>query len=683
MPKLTIDGKEIVVEEGTTVIQACETLGIEIPRFCYHERLAIAGNCRMCLVEMEKSPKPVASCAQPALEGMVIKTDTPMVKKAREGVMEFLLINHPLDCPICDQGGECDLQDQAFFYGRGKNRYTEEKRAVKDKYMGPLVATHMTRCIHCTRCVRFLEDVAGTPELGAIGRGEEMEVTTYIEKSLSSELSGNIIDLCPVGALTSKPYAFKARNWELKKTETIDVLDAVGSNIRADSRGREIMRILPRINDDINEEWISDKTRFSYDGLKYQRLDTPMVKKGDLLEAVSWEEALSTLADKITKSSAEKIGAIAGDLTDVETMLVTKEMLQKLGSANFDCRQDGSQVDNKYRSLYTFNTTIAGIEQADVCLIIGSNPRHEAAILNARIRKAHLYNNLKVAAIGEKVDLTYPYRYLGNNAWILKQIADGDHPYCSILNSAKNPMIIIGSQVLCRDDFEATLYQIKRIVNEYKVIRDDWNGFNVLQRAASRVGGLDIGFIPGKSGKSVNRMVTEKMDVLFLLGADEINFSKLHPDTFVVYIGHHGDKGAHRADIILPGAAYTEKEATYVNLEGRPQRTNLVVYPPNEAKEDRVIISDIIRSLRLDLDYSNVKQVRNKMSEVAKIFEQMNRIKISNEFPEKGGKFKDFLSDNFTNPFENYYMTDPISRNSRTMALCTKEITGSANQKVA
>ncbi len=683
MPKLTIDGKEIIVEEGTTVIQACEALGIEIPRFCYHERLAIAGNCRMCLVEMEKSPKPIASCAQPALEGMVIKTDTPMVKKAREGVMEFLLINHPLDCPICDQGGECDLQDQAYFYGKGQSRYTEEKRAVKDKYMGPLVETHMTRCIHCTRCIRFLEDVAGTSELGAIGRGEEMQVTTYIEKSLSSELSGNIIDLCPVGALTSKPYAFKARSWELKNTESIDVLDAVGSNIRVDSRGREVMRILPRINDDINEELISDKTRFSYDGLKYQRLDIPMIRKGNLLEIASWEEALETLANKIKKSAPDKIGAIAGDLTDVETMLITKEMLKNLGSNNFDCRQDGSLVDNKYRSLYTFNTTISGIESADVCLVIGSNPRHEATVLNARIRKAHLYNDLKIAVIGEKVDLTYPYRHLGNNPWILKQIADGDHPYCSILSKAKNPMIIIGSQVMARDDFEATLHYAKRIVNEYKVVRDGWNGFNVLQRAASRVGGLDIGFIPEEDGKSTTQMLMEKMDVLFLLGADEVDFSKLNSDTFVVYIGHHGDKGAHRADIILPGAAYTEKDATYVNLEGRPQRTNLVVYPPREAKQDWAIINDIIRSLKLNLKYNSVTQVRRKMMEVSKIFEQLNKLKPSNDFPLEGSKLKDFSSDYLTNPIENYYMTDPISRNSKTMALCVRDILNHSNREVA
>jgi NADH-quinone oxidoreductase subunit G len=674
MPKLTIDGKEIVVEEGTTVIQACEMLGIEIPRFCYHERLDIAGNCRMCLVEMEKSPKPIASCAQPAMEGMVIKTNTPMVKKAREGVMEFLLINHPLDCPICDQGGECDLQDQALFYGRGKNRYNEEKRAVKDKYMGPLVETHMTRCIHCTRCVRFLEDVAGIPELGAIGRGEDMEISTYIEKSLSSELSGNIIDLCPVGALTSKPYAFKARSWELKKTESIDVLDAVGSNIRIDSRGREVLRVLPRLNENINEEWIADKSRFSYDGLIYQRLDVPMVKKNDILEPVSWEEALSKLASQIKKSSPEKIGAIAGDLTDVETMLVAKEMLSKLGSKNYDCRQDGSLISNEYRSMYLFNSTIVNIENADSCLIIGSNPRVEAAILNSRIRKAHVHNNLKVALIGEKVELSYPYRHLGNNPWVLKQIADGEHPYCETLQKAKKPLLIVGSGVIARDDFEASLYQLKRIINDHKVIRDDWNGFNVLQRAASRVGGLDIGFIPEAGGKTTKEMVIGEMDLIFLLGADEIDFSKLNKNTFIVYIGHHGDAGANRADMVLPGAAYTEKDATYVNLEGRVQQTNPAVFPPKEAIEDWKIINNISQTLKLGFNYLDLSQLRKKMCQINKVFEKINQVSQAAKFPLTQGKLKEFSSDTFQNPLFNYYMTDPISRNSRVMAQCIREI---------
>lgn len=676
MSSVTVNGKKIEIQPGMTVLQACEQAGAEIPRFCYHERLAIAGNCRMCLVAVEKMPKPVASCAQPATEGMVIHTDTPAVKKMREGVMEFLLMNHPLDCPICDQGGECDLQDQAMTYGVATSRYKEEKRAVKDKYMGPLINTFMTRCIHCTRCVRFVEDIAGTDELGAVNRGEDMEITTYIEKSITSELSGNIIDLCPVGALTSKPYAFKARSWELAKTESIDVLDAVGSNIRIDTRGNEVMRILPRLNEEINEEWISDKTRFAYDGLKYQRLDVPMVRneQGKLKES-SWDDAYQLLAETIKASDPSKVGAIAGDLTDVETMMVMKQYLLKIGSGNYDCRQDGSKLDNAERALYIFNTTIAGIEQADFALLIGCNPRHEAAILNARIRKAQVQSKMKVALIGEKIDLNYDYKHLGENPWLLKQIAEGLNPYCETLKQYKKPMLIIGSGVTARDDCEATIYYAKKLALNFGFVKEDWNGFNMLQRSASRVGGLDIGFIPDQSGLNTNAMLAPNMKVLFLMGADEVDLSNLSPDTFVVYIGHHGDKSAYRANVILPAAAYTEKSATYVNLEGRAQQTERAAFPPNEAREDWKIICELAQATGNNLGYNSLAEVRKQMAKVNKVFAQMDVIRAE-AFPKELGKMKDFTSDFYHNPIKNFYMTDSISRSSRTMAECSKSIAG-------
>lgn len=668
MIKVSINGQELEVQPGSTVIQACETAGVEVPRFCYHERLNIAGNCRMCLVEIEKMPKPVASCAQTVTDGMVIKTNTPMVKKAREGVMEFMLINHPLDCPICDQAGECDLQDQAMAYGRGESRFHEEKRAVVDKYMGPLVATHMTRCIHCTRCVRFLEEIAGTPELGTMERGEHMQIGTYIEKSLTSELSGNIIDLCPVGALTSKPYEFKARSWELRKTESIDVLDAVGSNIRIDSKGREVMRILPRLNEEINEEWIGDKARFAYDGLKYQRLDTPMVKRNGLLQDSSWEEAFLIIKEKISYSHPKEISAIAGDLVDVESMLVMKEMLNALGSTNHDCRQDGSLISNNHRALYTFNTGIANIPQADLCLIFGCNPRTEATILNAKIGSSVRNGTMEVALIGNKADLSYQYKHLGTTPWLLKQLAEGEHPYCSQLYKAKKPMLILGADSLIGEDHEATTYYAKMLSKRYNFVQADWNGYNVMQRAASRVGGLDIGFIPDAYGLNTKQILTHSK-IIFLMGADELDLSSITPNTLVVYIGHHGDRAAARADVILPGAAYTEKDATYVNLEGRVQRTHLAVFPPHLAQEDWKLILQMSIALGLNLPYTNLQSIRNKMSQASEVFRQ-NTL-ITTPFPTQEGKKKDFSSDTFVNYINNYYMTDPISRNSRTMAECT------------
>ncbi len=672
MPKLKINNKEIEVPEGFTVIQACEKAGIEIPRFCYHDKLKIAGNCRMCLVEMERAPKPVASCAQVAMEGMVIHTNTPLVKKAREGVMEFLLANHPLDCPICDQGGECDLQDQAMKYGKPESRYKEEKRAVKDKDFGPLIQTHMTRCIHCTRCVRFIEDIAGTYELGGIGRGEDVEITNYIEGGVKSELSGNIIDLCPVGALKSKPYEFKARNWELHRTESIDVMDAVGSNIIINTRGNEVMRILPYTNEDINEEWISDKTRFFYDGLKYQRLDRPYIKQKNKLEETSWEIALNILAKRIKKTKAEKIGAIAGDLTDVETMFVVKDYLKALGSYNVDCRQNGSKLSNKNRAQYTFNTTIKGIEEADHCLLIGCNPRHEATMVNARIRKAYLNNKLSIAVIGNNNNLTYPYKHLGDNPWILKQIADGVHPICTDLKKAKKPMIIFGEHLTTQEDYEAYEYFINKLVNKYNYTSNDWSGYNILHTAASRVGGLDINFVPNKDGMTTNEIL-KKCEVIILFGADEINLNKINKNAFVIYIGHHGDKAAEVADIILPAPAFTEKNATYVNLEGRVQNTFAAIDKLGKAKIDWQIILDLANLTGVKLQYSTLNEIRKKISKVNPVF-------INTELKNNDNVFKNslkqtsFFQDKIDEKALDYYLTNSICRNSITMKKCSQII---------
>jgi NADH-quinone oxidoreductase subunit G len=672
MPKLKINNQEVEVPEGFTVIQACEKAGVEIPRFCYHDKLKIAGNCRMCLVEMEKAPKPVASCAQVAMEGIVIHTNTPLVKKAREGVMEFLLANHPLDCPICDQGGECDLQDQAMKYGKPESRYKEEKRAVKDKDFGPLIQTHMTRCIHCTRCVRFIEDIAGTYELGGIGRGEDVEITNYIEGGVKSELSGNIIDLCPVGALTSKPYEFKARNWELHSTESIDVMDAVGSNIIINTRGNEVMRILPYTNEDINEEWISDKTRFFYDGLKYQRLDRPYIKQKNKLEETSWEIALNVFAERIKKTKAKKIGAIAGDLTDVETMFVVKDYLKALGSYNVDCRQNESKLSNKNRAQYTFNTTIKGIEEADHCLLIGCNPRHEATMLNARIRKAYLNNKLSIAIIGNNNNLTYPYRHLGDNPWVLKQIVDGVHPICADLKKAKKPMLIFGEHLTTQEDYEAYEYFINKLVNKYNYIYNDWSGYNILHTAASRVGGLDIDFVPNKDGMPTNE-VLKKCEVIILLGADEIALNKINKNAFVIYIGHHGDKAAEIADIILPAPAFTEKNATYVNLEGRVQNTFAAIDKLGQAKIDWQIFLDLAKLTGVKLQYSNLNEIRKKISKINPVFINTGLKNNDNVF-KNSLKQTSFFQDKIDEKSLDYYLTNSICRNSITMKKCSQII---------
>ncbi len=681
MAKMTIDGTEIEVEDGITVLQACEQAGVEIPRFCYHERLSIAGNCRMCLVEMERAPKPIASCAMPVGEGMVIKTNTETVKKARNGVMEFLLINHPLDCPICDQGGECDLQDQAMAYGFDHSRFKENKRSVTDKNLGPLVETHMTRCIHCTRCIRFSTEVAGVEVLGATGRGENMEVGTYVEKAISSELSANIIDLCPVGALTSKPYAFEARPWELTKTESIDVLDAVGSNIRVDSRGREVMRVLPMLNEDVNEEWISDKTRYACDGLTRQRLDKPYVKVDGKLQPASWHEAFEAIGGKVRGLDGSKIAAIAGDMCDAEAMTALKDLMATLGSSNIDCRQDGTKLTAGARAGYTFNTTIAGIEDADACLIIGSNPRLEAPIINARLRKRIVAGGFKVGLVGEAVDLTYRYDHLGAGPQTLKEIADGTHAFCEVLKSAEHPMIIVGQGALTRDDGAAVLAAARSIADTTGMITEDWNGFNVLHMAAGRVAGLDLGLVPGEGGKDVagilDGAVSGDIGVVYLLAADEIDASKL-ANAFVVYQGHHGDAGAHVADVILPGAAYTEKEGTYVNTEGRVQRGRRATFPPGDAREDWSILRALSDVLGKTLPYDNLGQVRARMAEVAPVLDQLDIVEASDWTGfGQAGSMDDAA---FATPITNFHMTDPISRASATMAACTESFAGTAEK---
>lgn len=672
MTKLTVNGIEIQVQDNTTVLQACEAVGVEIPRFCYHEKLAIAGNCRMCLVEIEKSPKPVASCAHPVAEGMVVHTNTELVKRAREGVMEFLLANHPLDCPICDQGGECDLQDQAMKYGKGYSRFDENKRSVDKKYMGPLISTNMTRCIHCTRCVRFLDDIAGTAELGAIGRGEDMEITTYIGQSLSSELSANIIDLCPVGALTAKPYEFQFRAWELKKTISIDVLDAVGSNIIIGSRGTEVMRILPNHNDEINEEWISDKARFAFDGLKYQRLDVPMIKKGNKLVMCDWEEAFENIQKNIVQTKPDKIGAVAGDFTDVETMFMAKKLFKELGVKAYDCRQNGSNISNTDRWFYRFGTTINKLEDSDVVLIIGSNPRHEAPIINAWIRKAHIHNQAKIYVIGEEVDLTYEYEYLGANPDVIKKIASCDHELSEIMKSAKCPTVIVGDAVFCRDDHEAFSYYLRKMCVDLGVVKDKWNGFNVLHTAASRVGGLDIGFVPEIDNLTVNDIIRTS-EVLFLFGADEIDFDAIPKDVFVIYQGHHGDNGARRADIVLPGVAYTEKDATFVNTEGRVQRTYAAVPPIGYAKQDWELINELAKFLDINLGCDSLTEIRKQMVKACSALDDLDTV-LEEEIKIIHVKEKPFAKQELKNPITNFYINDPISRNSKTMALCSKEI---------
>ncbi|VVC36797.1 Hypothetical protein CINCED_3A003457 [Cinara cedri] len=611
-----IDDKKVHVDPGTTVLQAAALVGVEIPRFCYHERLAVAGNCRMCLVEVERSPKPVAACAMPVMNGWKIKTNSELTRKAREGVMEFLLMNHPLDCPICDQGGECDLQDQSMAFGSDRSRFVDidfsGKRAVEDKDIGPLVKTVMTRCIHCTRCIRFASEVAGVDDLGTTGRGSDMQVGTYIEKMFLSELSGNVIDLCPVGALTSKPYSFTARPWETRKTDSVDVLDALGSNIVVSTRAGDVMRILPRLNEDINEEWLSDKSRFSYDGLKRQRLITPLVKdnKGNLVP-VEWEDALVTTSRALINANGNIVG-VSGGLSDAESMIALKDLLNRLGSEELYTEEpfpiSGSGTD--LRSSYLLNSSIAGLEQADLVLLIGTNPRYEAPLLNTRIRKAYVHNDLEIALLGSKVDLSYDYEYLGESPATLKDLAEKRHAFFSKLSKAKRPVIILGAQQFERQDGAVLLAQAQQLSQELsKNVDKGWKILNVLQQVAGQVAALDLGYKPNL------RLSAPK--VLYLLGADNEAILKNKPaGTTVIYQGHHGDAGAAIADIVLPGAAYTEKQATYVNTEGRAQQTLMAVQPPGMARSDWKIIRAISEFVGVKLPYDTLNEVRDRLTDV-------------------------------------------------------------------
>jgi len=665
---LKIDGIEIEVDQGTTVLQAAEQAGIEIPRFCYHERLSIAGNCRMCLVEVSPGPpKPAASCALPAADGMEVKTNTEKVKKFREGVMEFLLINHPLDCPICDQGGECDLQDQSMAYGIGDNRYNEKRRIVKEKKMGPLIRTIMTRCIHCTRCVRFADEVAGVPSLGAIGRGEDTQITTYQEQAFQSEMSGNVVDLCPVGALTSKPYTFKARPWELKNTETIDVHDALGSNIRVDSRGRAIMRALPRVNEDVNEEWISDKTRHAVDGLGKNRLDRPYVKKGGKLKEVSWSEAFNLIAKKITGLKGNQIAGLAGDLCDAESMYAFKQMMNSLG-AKIECRQDGSKVENEYRSSYLFNSGVAGIDEADAVLLVGSNPRLESPVLNARLRQRWLTRECKFANIGPEVDLSYKIEQLGDSAIVLQGILDGKNSFADVLSKADKPMIILGQGALNREDSHTILKLTHDIADKYGLVRDGWNGVNVLQTAASRVAALDMELVrEGGIDAILSGAESGDIKVVYNLGADEID-SKYLKKAFVIYQGSHGDEGVKNANVILPGTAYTEKSGTYLNTEGRVQRSQQAIFGPGEAREDWTIFRALSEVIGNVLSFDDIIQLRAAMIKDYPHFAILDR-KPAAEWV-NAGTMGSLLNVGFTMAVSDFYGTNPIARASKTMEEC-------------
>ena len=662
MPKININGKEIEFEPGMTILQACEIAGAEIPRFCYHERLSIAGNCRMCLVEMDKSRKPIASCAMPAAEGMNIKTNTEMVEKARKGVMEFLLANHPLDCPVCDQGGECDLQDQSLYYGVDKSRFSENKRYVSEKYMGPLIKTQMTRCIHCTRCVRFATEVAGVPEIGAIGRGENMEITTYLEKSMESELSGNVIDLCPVGALTSKPYAFSARPWELKKTESIDVLDAVGSNIRVDTYGWEVKRILPRLNEDINEEWISDKTRYACDGLLHQRLDVPFIKYNKKFEKASWAEVYKIIKSKIENTSKEKICGFVGDLTNMETSYIFKEFFDRtLDIQNYESRTDNRFIDISKRENYIFNSSLNGIEESDLIFLIGTNPRYEATILNARIRKSYLNNNTKIFSLNDNDDLTYPYESLDGKTNTIKKIFEGKHELSKNILNSKKPMIIIGESFFRLKSSEFLYTKILDFLNMNNKFSDYWSPLNILSCDAATVGNFDLGLI-NKEKNLLNDLNSHKFDIIYLLGQDNIEFKK--KEEFVIYQGSHGDKGAEIADIILPGSAYTEQDGYFTNLEGKIQKAYKASYPPGEAREDWQIINEIAEIMNNRKLFNDKDELQSSMFNYLKLHKE----KQSQE-NNKNINFS-FHDEKLIINLKPYYFSNVIARCSKTMIEC-------------
>jgi NADH-quinone oxidoreductase subunit G len=687
MAKIKIDGREIDVAPETSLLQACEAAGAEVPRFCFHERLSVAGNCRMCLVEVKGGPpKPQASCAMavkdlrpgPNGEPPEVFTNTPMVKRAREGVMEFLLINHPLDCPICDQGGECDLQDQSMAYGIDHSRFLENKRAVEDKDIGPLVKTVMTRCIQCTRCVRFTAEVAGTADMGLISRGEDVEITTYLETAMASELQGNVVDLCPVGALTSKPYEFTARPWELAKTESIDVMDGLGSNIRIDSRGREVLRILPRLNEDVNEEWISDKTRFVVDGLKVQRLDRPYVRVGGKLKPATWADALGVVAGRL-KAAAAKTAVIVGDFATVEEMFALKSLADALGIVDLDARSDGSRIDPAWgRGAYRFNAGIAGIEAADALLIVGSNPRLEAPVLNARIRKRWRKGNFPIGVIGEEADLLYAYNHLGDGPKGLAQLASGKNGFLEVLKGAKRPLILVGNGVSCRPDAVALLGQLAKLAVAVGAVGEEWNGFSVLHTAASRVGALDLGLVPGAGGRSTAEILAAaekgEIETLILFGADEIDTSRLG-STFVVYVGSHGDKGASAASVILPGAAYTEKSGLFVNTEGRVQYADRAVFPVGEAKEDWAILRALSALAGATLPFDSLAELRARLYAAYPAFAEIDEVAAGSADDVvrlAGLAAADKSTVTFESPIGDFYLTNPIARASKTMATCSR-----------
>ena len=675
MPYITINHKEIEFENGMTVMQACELVGIEIPRFCYHDKLSIAGNCRMCLVEMEKSPKPIASCAMPAAEGMKILTNTKNVENARKGVMEFLLINHPLDCPICDQGGECDLQDQALHYGFDKSRYEENKRAVKNKHLGPLVSTIMTRCIHCTRCVRFSTEVAGVDDLGLLGRGESAEITTYLEKTIKSELSGNVIDLCPVGALTSKPYAFKARPWELNKTESIDVFDAMGSSIRIDTLGKKTLRVLPRMNEEINEEWISDKSRFAIDGLSKQRIDIPYLLKDGKLVIAEWDEVLVNITQEISKRGKENTLALSGKFTDIETLFSAKYFLQSLGSNYFDCRYDNVQFIENQRASYLFNSSIQEIDNADAILLIGTNPRWEACVLNARIRKAYINNDCKIGLIGKKLDLTYKYVHLSDSIEHINDLLNNNSPFSEVLKNSKKSLIIIGNSAINYRDGKEVLNVCSEIAKKYNVANNNFNGFNILQQDISKVGAVDIGFYNHDFAQNFDQNIKNHINkfnpVVFLLSCDEINHSILE-GAFIVYLGHHGDDLAQLADIVLPSPAYTEKSSTYMNMEGRVLQTTRCYHPLGVSKEEWKIFRALSNNFSQKLKFNNLSELRNEISNLFPVFKEINNLPPSSKLDfGSSTKIEDRVLEY---NIKNFYMTDVISRASITMANCTREI---------
>ena len=669
MIKLKVNDINIEVEEGLTVLQACEKAGAEIPRFCYHERLSIAGNCRMCLVEMEKSPKPIASCAMPVMEGMNIKTNTPLVEKARKGVMEFLLANHPLDCPVCDQGGECDLQDQSMFYGVDKSRFKENKRFVPEKNMGPLIKTQMTRCIHCTRCVRFATEIAGVTELGAIGRGEDMEITTYLEKSMESEMSGNVVDLCPVGALTSKPYVFEARPWELKRTETIDVMDAVGSNIRVDTYGWEVKRVLPRVNEDINEEWISDKTRHACDGLLNQRLDTPYIKYNNKFDKASWKEVINIIKAKVKETEPDKICGVTGDLVNMETLYIFKEFFQKiLNSNNLESRNENSYLNFEKRENYLFNSSIKGIEESDFIFLIGSNPRFEATILNARIRKAYLQNKTNIVSLNDVGDLTYPYEFLNGSTENIKEIVENRHTLSNTIKEAKKPVIILGQSALSSNSGKYIFESIKSFLKKNNKINSSWNSLNIISENASTVGSFDLGIFDSNNGSNelLDNLKKHKYKLVFLLGQDSIKFKK--ENEFIIYQGSHGDKGAEMADIILPGSAYTEQDGYFTNLEGKLQKAYKASYPPGEAKEDWQIINDLAEAISGKKLFNDKDQLQSSLLNYLNLFIEKNSSKNHTDMEDLVFNSEKIKINNI-----DYYYSNSIARASITMSECRNE----------